>query len=221
MGDLLEQEAALEALRKRERELSDFIENAPMGMHWVGPDGVILWANQYELDLLGYGREEYIGHHIREFHADPGAIEEVLKRLAAGETLQNYEVRLIHKDGSIRHVLISSNVLWDADRFVHTGCFTRDITDRKVFDQAFAETEERFMRFMRHLPGAAWIKDIEGRYVYANPVAERIFRTPLRTLLGKTDHEVFPPETARLFRDNDLRALTTGEGVEVIETPRS
>jgi hypothetical protein len=29
----------LEELRWRERELADFIENASMGLHWVGPDG--------------------------------------------------------------------------------------------------------------------------------------------------------------------------------------
>jgi PAS domain S-box-containing protein len=60
-----------EALRRSEQELADFFENATVGLHWVGPDGTILRVNQAELDLLGYTREEYIGHHIAEFHADP------------------------------------------------------------------------------------------------------------------------------------------------------
>jgi PAS domain-containing protein len=47
-----------------EQELSDFVNNAPMGLHCVGADGYILWANQSELELLGYSEEEYIGHHI-------------------------------------------------------------------------------------------------------------------------------------------------------------
>ena len=37
------------ALLQRERELSDFFENALEGIHQVGPDGVILWANKAEL----------------------------------------------------------------------------------------------------------------------------------------------------------------------------
>jgi PAS domain-containing protein len=53
-----------EALRHRSEELTDFIENATVGLHWVGPDGTILCANQAELDLLGYNREEYIGNYI-------------------------------------------------------------------------------------------------------------------------------------------------------------
>src|SRR5581483_9338509 len=97
-------------------ELRDFFENAVDGMHWVGPDGTILWANRAELELLGYRREEYIGHPIAEFHVDPPVIEEILRRLAAREEIHSYEARLRCKDGSIRHVLISSNVLWEGDR---------------------------------------------------------------------------------------------------------
>ena len=59
---------AEESVRRTKQELSDFVENASVGMHWVGPDGVILWANSAELEMLGYTREEYIGRHIAEFH---------------------------------------------------------------------------------------------------------------------------------------------------------
>jgi CheY-like chemotaxis protein len=57
---------AVDDLRRRELELVDFIENAPIGLHWVDADGVILWANQAELDLLGYTREEYIGRPLAD-----------------------------------------------------------------------------------------------------------------------------------------------------------
>ena len=50
------------ALREREAELRDFIENSAEGIHWVGPDGIILIANAAELSLLGYARDEYVGH---------------------------------------------------------------------------------------------------------------------------------------------------------------
>jgi PAS domain S-box-containing protein len=107
------------------------VENASVGMHWVGPDGIILWANRTEMDMLGFTREEYIGRHIAEFHADQPVIESILQRLTDRETLHNCEARLRCKDGSIRNVLINSNVLWDGDKFVHTRCFTRDVTERK------------------------------------------------------------------------------------------
>src|SRR5215208_3533168 len=87
-------ESALEELRRRERELSDFIENAAVGLHWVGADGRILWANKAELDLLGYTQEEYVGRHIAEFHDDKDSIKDILARLTRDETLHGYEARL-------------------------------------------------------------------------------------------------------------------------------
>ena len=41
-----------------ERLLSDFFENAAVGLHWVGPDSKILRANRAEVELLGYSKEE-------------------------------------------------------------------------------------------------------------------------------------------------------------------
>src|ERR687885_270279 len=70
--DVTERRRAEKALRAKEAELRDFVENATVGLHWVGPDGIILWANRAEVELLGYTRAEYVGRHIREFHADPG-----------------------------------------------------------------------------------------------------------------------------------------------------
>ena len=115
--------------------MRDFVENADVGMHRVGADGTILWANRAELDMLGVTAEEYIGHHIAEFHADKPVIEDILDRLAKAETLRNYEARLRCKDGAIREVLINSNVLWENDKFIHTRCVTRDITDRKRVEE--------------------------------------------------------------------------------------
>lgn len=113
----------------------DLFENGALGLHFVGRNGMILNANQAELDILGYSRDEYIGHHIGEFHVDALVIDDILTRLSRKETLKNYEARLRAKDGSIKHVLITSNVFWKNDAFIHTRCFTRDITDRKKIEE--------------------------------------------------------------------------------------
>lgn len=137
---VLQQKRSEEQVRRNEQELADFFENGSVGLHWVGPDGIIMRANRAELDLLGYSPDEYIGHHIAEFHADQDVIADILQRLQAGEILHGYEARMRCKDGSIRNVLIDSSVLWDRDRFIHTRCFTHDVTDRK---RAEAELRER------------------------------------------------------------------------------
>ena len=130
--DITERKRAEEALARKTHELSDFIEHANVGMHWVGPDGIIQWANRSEMELLGYTAHEYIGHHIAEFHADQATIQDILKHLAAGEALRDCAVELKCKDGSIKHALVSSSVYSEDGKFIHSRCFTRDITERKA-----------------------------------------------------------------------------------------
>ncbi len=117
-------------LRRRERELSDFMESAVEGLHQVGTDQRILWANTAELEMLGYKPDEYIGHLITEFHVDKDVIEEIWAKLRHGESLYAHPARLLCKDGSIKHVELSSNALIEDGKLIHTRCFTRDVTDR-------------------------------------------------------------------------------------------
>jgi PAS domain S-box-containing protein len=126
------------ALQEREADLRDVLENAAEGIHLVGPDGTIEWANGAELDMLGYSADEYIGRDIREFYVDERVIEDILARLSAGESLRGAEAQVRHKNGSIRHVLLNSNVRWRDGQFLHTRCFTRDITPLRL---ATAERE--------------------------------------------------------------------------------
>lgn len=127
---LAAQRQAEAALRQAQEDIRDFLENAVEGLHWVGPDGRILWANRAEAEMLGYSREEYIGRHISDVHADTSVIEDILARLARNEKLVSYPARLRCKDGSLRDVEISSSVLWRDGKFVHTRCFTREVPTR-------------------------------------------------------------------------------------------
>lgn len=118
-------------VKGRQEDLQHFIDNATVGIHLVDGTGKILYANKAELELLGYAPEEYIGKHIADFHVDEHVISDILTRLTGHQELHSYEARLKCKDGSVRHVLISSNVYWEGEQFIHTRCFTRDITARK------------------------------------------------------------------------------------------
>lgn len=151
-----------------ERALKDYLENASIGMHWVNEDGMIIWANPAELKMLGYAAEEYIGHHISEFHVRTSVVNDILQRLARNEILQNFEAELLCKDNSIRHVAINSSVLWEADKFIHTRCFTIDITEQKRAAQIISESEERFKMMANLVPLVIWTTDENGNCNYLN-----------------------------------------------------
>jgi PAS domain S-box-containing protein len=160
-------------------ELADFLDNASVGLHCVGADGRILWADKTEMTLLGFGPEEYIGRHVAEFHVEPDVSAQILDRLARNETLHNYEARLRAKDGSIKHVLISSNVMWEDGRFIHTRCFTRDITDHKHAEEVLRCREEQLAATLRVARVGVWEWDIQtGRVLWSATLEEIHGLTP-------------------------------------------
>jgi PAS domain S-box-containing protein/excisionase family DNA binding protein len=140
-----------EALSRRERELADFVDNAPVGLHKAGPDGTILWANQAESDLLGYSIDEVVGRQVTEFHADAGVIAELLKKLRAGEAVENLPARLRCKNGCIKHVLISSNACFEEGQVAYTRCFTRDMTRQWQAENTLRDADRRKDEFLATL----------------------------------------------------------------------
>lgn len=72
-----------------------------------------------------------VGHPISEFHVDQAVIGDLFARLKRFETVRNHEARLRCKDGSTRVVSINSNVHERDGQFVHSRCFTTDISERK------------------------------------------------------------------------------------------
>lgn len=115
--------------------LEDFLDNVTVAVHLVDREGIIVYANKAELKLLGYQKEEYIGHNIKEFHAEEEVIDSIFSKLAQHEDLHNAESKLKCKDGSVIDVVINSNVHFEDNQFKHTRCFTRDITRLKKVEK--------------------------------------------------------------------------------------
>eukprot|EP01038_Epipyxis_sp_PR26KG_P004408 gene4408-6234_t len=115
-------------------QLEDFLQKAPLAMHWLSGTGHIIWANDTELATLGYTREEYIGHSIMEFCPEEAeAVQEVFLKLSNGETVRNAPFKFRTKTGDAVYLRVDSNVSWHEDgSFNHTRCFIRNDTERKV-----------------------------------------------------------------------------------------
>jgi PAS domain S-box-containing protein len=108
----------------------NFANRCSVALHAVDENGTILWANDTELRLLGYAPEEYLGRFIGDVHVDQDAVQDILGRLTRDETVNAYPARLRAKDGSIRYVMISSNVYRQKNgAFEHSRCFTTSIDE--------------------------------------------------------------------------------------------
>jgi len=89
-----------------------------------------------------------------------------------------------------------------------------EIKDRKEVEEALRQSEERFAAFMDNLPGYAWMKDLQGRYVYVN---EMVRGLPGYRSLGKTDGQIWPADLAAEYRANDQQVIAAKKPLHTLE----
>ncbi|HJT78281.1 MAG TPA: PAS domain S-box protein, partial [Gemmataceae bacterium] len=222
--DISERKAAADALRDSEERFRQLAENINAVFWMTDPQKVqVLYVSPAYEAIWGrscHSLYERPRSFLDAIHPDDRArvVAESLDRQARGEA-SDVEYRVVRPDGAVRWVRDRGFPIRDAAGQVYrVAGIAEDITERKQAVEALRDSEQRFARFMQHLPGLAWVKDREGRYVYVNDAAERAFGRRRAELYGKTDDEVFPPETAAQFRANDRRALDGGTAARVIET---
>jgi PAS domain S-box-containing protein len=192
-----------EAVRSKSADLEDFFENSAIGLHIVSGSGLIQRANKAELALLGYTADEYIGRHIAEFHADAPVIGEILHKLSCGERLERYPARLRAKDGSIKHVLITSNSRLVDGEFVNTRCFTTDVTELYEAERARRDSEERLAATYEAATIGIAEADSTGRLLRVNDALCQMLGRSRQELLSMTffdyTHEGDREEDAVLY----------------------
>ncbi|QGZ29067.1 PAS domain-containing sensor histidine kinase [Stutzerimonas stutzeri] len=184
--DVTAQHAMAEELRRKSADLEDFFDNSAVGLHIVSADGTILRANKAELSLLGYTAHEYIGRHITEFHVDAPVISDILDKLSKGECLEGYPARLRAKDGTIKHVVITSNGRFEAGKFFNTRCFTIDVTDVHLAERARRESDDRLSATYEAATIGIAETDAQGRLVRVNDAICTMLNRSREQLLAMT-----------------------------------
>ncbi len=197
------------------RDFRDFFENASVPFHWVDADGVILRANQAELDFLGYDANEYIGHNIREFYVNSDDLEAVMRRLAAREAVHEFDAELRARDGSVRRVAIDSSAMWHDGQFMHTRCLMRDLSYRQMAD----DIAIRMSAIVDSSDDAIISKDLDGVVRSWNSSAERIFGYTEDEMIGRSIRTIIPADH-QYEEDEVLARIRAGERVAHFETIR-
>ncbi len=219
-----------EALHQSEVSFRLLIEGVrEYAIFMLDPNGIIVSWNAGAQRIKQYSAEEIIGKHFSVFYEqaaiDSGKPEWELTTALQEGSVEDEDWRL-RRDGTRFWANVVITALYDIEgKHMGFAKVTRDLTDRRREEEAARDiarnqlhaSEARFGRFAEHLPGLAWIKDLGGRYTYLNAAAARAFGRPISQIIGATDEEIFPSEIATRFKSNDLQALSTGVGIEVIE----
>jgi len=192
--DVTAQRRLEEETKLKNKDLEDFFENSAVGLHIVSGEGIILRANKAELAMLGYEEDEYVGRHIAEFHADAPVIGEILQRLSCGDKLEQYPARLRAKDGSLKHVLITSNSRFDDGKFVNTRCFTIDVTALHRAQAARQESEDRLAATYEAATIGIAEADANGRLLRVNDAICRMLGYAREQLLTMSVFDYTHPD---------------------------
>lgn len=139
-------------------------------------------------------------------------------RVARGERLNGFEMDW-HTASKIRSLLVCADTLPSLHGHPATCIVVfQDITERKQTEEALRESQNLFQSFMDCSPTTAFIKDEEGRYIFFNRTAERLFNITLSEYQGKTDFDIFPADVAHQVRENDKAVLEADEIREILES---
>ncbi|MGG6267250.1 hybrid sensor histidine kinase/response regulator [Leptolyngbya sp. AN03gr2] len=95
----------------------------------------------------------------------------------------------------------------------------RDVTDRKRTEEELRQKNAILNVINESTPTPIFVKDREGRIIYANPATLTVFGKPESEVIGFSDPEIFPCESNRAVAENDQRIMETGQTEIVEESP--
>ncbi len=115
-------------------------------------EGKVIDVNASYTELVGFPREELIGHTVHELGlwADPSQGERVLDRLRRRGAVRNVEGRFRRKSGAIRDVLIWGELTEIQGETVVIGMIV-DITERKRMETELRQSREQLRSLSAHL----------------------------------------------------------------------
>lgn len=217
--DVSEIHRAHEALRTSEENFRAIAENANDAILIVtGPTGRYVYANPRASDMSGYRQEDLLQLTIDSLtHPDDLAVvfDRYTQRMAGAPAARRFESRLMAKDGRIVPVEVTASVTaWFGERA--DVIIARDMTNRKLTEQALRESQERYRRLAEDIDEIIYEFDEQGCLTYISPTVERILGWNPEEMLGRTFVDFVPPEDQEEARER-LRRVRDGQGPQTGE----
>ncbi len=198
---LLEAEAVLTSQRceldAASRRLADLVESTSDAILGVDMTGAVTSWNKGAERLYGYSAAEAVGRNAVDLLAPPegvGEMNSLLERIIVAGKVHSYETRRRSKDGTVLDVAVTLSPIRASDcTLAGASVVVRDISDQKRAQQALRESEERFRVVVEGTDNLITRVDGQGRLLYVNPVARRIFGLEPEQCLGRLAYDFVHP----------------------------
>lgn len=179
ISDITERKLAEEAMRESEERFRFIIEQSPIGIALIAPNGRILKANATICAMLGFDEQEITRRSTQDISNpdDTAREEEPLRKLLSGEIPHlELEKRFLSKSGEEVWGNVHSSFLRDRDgKPLVRIAIVENITRRKYAETALRQSEERLRALMQNANDAVVITDSEGNFSYCSPSVARMF----------------------------------------------
>jgi PAS domain S-box-containing protein len=215
--ELRTMQADLDAARARYFDLYDL---APVGYCTLSEKGMILEANLTAATLLGLNRSALLKRPLTRYILPDDQNIYFLHRKQLFETgePQTCDLRMVKNDGTQFWAHLVATAAQDSDSALVCRVVISDITERKLAEQAYKDSEFKYRSFIEHSSDVVFCVDRNGEYKFVNQVFASTFGKTPDYFLGKTFWDIYPKDQADYRQAASSRVFETGESqsVEVV-----
>ncbi len=203
--DVTERKKYEEALRESEGKLNAMLQSIGDHMSMMDKDLNIIWANDVAKQNFGedlVGKKCYEVYHKRDKPCEPSPCL-TLRAFEDGET-HEHETSIINKHGEKRYFHCSANVALrdEEDNPIGVIEISRDVTDRKTFEQALQESEQKYRTTFEHTGTAMMVLEEGSTISLVNEEFERLTGYTKEEVENKMDwKDLIHPDDLNLMRN--------------------
>ncbi len=202
------------------------LESTSEGIFGVDTQGRIGFVNPAACAMLGYTAEEMLGqdshrlihHHRPDQTPYPAGACPMFAAYRHGKASRVDDEYLWRKDGSGLPVEYAATPMVEAGTIVGAVISFLDISERLRAEEASRRSQRLLQSVMDNTNALIYVKDAEGTYVVVNRKWSELLDLPEGRVLGHTDPDIFPPEIAARFVENDVRVRRTKAAYSAEET---
>ncbi len=209
-GTLERVSGTVQDITEQKRAESDLARICEMSLDLIcvaGASGFFKYVNPAWRRVLGYNESDLLAQRFHEFiHPDDHPrTDEAVSKLMAGQKTQGFEMRWLHKNGSIRTISWSATPMVNRQLFY---CIGRDITDRIKAEQSLQESEKRLRGiFEQAAVGMALVETGSGRVRSLNQRYCHIVGYTEEEMTSKSFQEITHPDDLQKGLDCMARML--------------
>jgi PAS domain S-box-containing protein len=201
--EITERKRAEEARRESEATFRNIADQLVDVLFATDNSAFITFISPSALQVFGLQPEDMVGRNFIEFLSDteiPCAVTKFKDARASGQSIQNLPFVMKRKDGSTFTGELNSSVIWKDGRTAGTIGIIRDITERKLAEEALKESEERYRTQVESINDVAYAIGGGGEITYISPVAKDVLGYEPEEILGRHFLEIVHQEDHDLLK---------------------